>query len=369
MDEKKSLSRSSSTPPAFTPEVVAYEAEPPTNTAATMPRPTASLRIRRISSKKWFKLVVAGAGLFMFVIAVLAYNLWYQNPQKVITDGFTQAVAAKSVSYAASFKTTGTNAAEISVDGRAISGLQSGDATLSFTSAGKSYAVKAAIVLDKANNVYLKLTNVKDLVKPYRAELSKNGQTALDQLTAKLGGDWIKLSATDVKNYNSELATTQQCMAVAANLLKTNKVAAREFANVYKKHQFITIDKYLGAKGGSLGYQISANKTVSKAFTRDFQTTAVYKALHDCNPQILPSTLTDSLNGSVGQTTIYVSRFAHHITSLAVASRDSKAKTSTTFTVEPKFNVPVTIQVPTKTTTIAQLLSDLQAVLQSASKP
>lgn len=367
MDKKKP--QSSSTPPAFTPEVVAYESEPPTNTAATMPRPTPSLRIRKVSRKKWFKFMLTGIIVLTIIGGALAYNLWYQNPQKVITDGFAQAIAAKSMGYTAAFKAVGDNAAEISVDGNAADGLQSGNATLSFTSAGKSYAVKGAVVLDKANNVYFKLTNVAELVKPYRAALSKNGQAALDQLTAKLGGDWIKLSAADMKNYDNGLATAQQCMVAAITSLQTDKAAARELASVYKEHQFITIDKYLGGKNGSLGYQISTNKVVGQAFTHDFQATAVYKALHQCNPQLSPTSVTDLFNSTSGQTTLYVSRFTHHITSLVVASKDVKAKTSSTFTIAPKFNVPVSIQVPTKTTTIAQLLSDLQGVLQSASKP
>lgn len=369
MSDRIPQSQPSPTPPVFISEVAAYEAEPPTNTGAIMPRPTASLRLQKVSRKKWFKFVAVGLVLLVIFAGVLAYNLWYQNPQKVITDGLAHAIAAKSVSYTASFKAVGSNAAEISVDGNAIGGQQSGNVTLSFTSSGKSYAIKGAVVLDKANNVYFKLTNVGDLVKPYRAALSKNGQAALDQLVTKLGNNWVKLSATDMKNYDSSLATAQQCMVVAVNTLQTDKTAASELANIYKKHQFITIDKYLGSKDGSLGYQVSVNKTTSQAFLRDLQPTAVYKALHTCNPQLSPSSVADIFGGTSGQTTIYVSRFTHHITSLVVASKDSKAKTSATFTVAPQFNVPVTIQVPTKTTTIAQLLSDLQGVLQSASKP
>jgi hypothetical protein len=314
--------------------------------------------------------MIAGIALLLLVAVVLAYNLWYQNPQKVITDSFAQAVAAKSMNYTAAFKAVGSNAAEISVDdGNVAGGLQNGSVTLSFTSAGKSYAVKGAVVLDKANNVYLKLTNVNELVKPYRAALSKDGQAALNKLTAKLGGNWIKLNATDMKNYNSSLAAAQQCMTTAFNTLQTSKTAGNELANIYKKHQFITIDKYLGSKNGSLGYQISTNKTVGQAFARDLQATAIYKALHQCNPQLSPSSLANMFNDTSGRATLYVSRFTHHITSLTMAGKDSTTKTSSTFTIAPKFNVPATIQVPTKTTTIAQLLSDLQSVLQSASKP
>lgn len=367
MDERKP--RSSSTPPAFTPEVVAYEAEPPTNTGASMPRPTPALRIQKISRKRWFKFTLAGIILLIVVAALFAYNLWYQNPQKVITDGFAQAVAAKTLSYDATFKAVGGNAAEIAVDGKAANGLQGGDVTLSFTNGGKNYAVKGAVVADKANNIYFKLTNVADLVKPYRAVLSKEGQVALDKLTAKLGGDWIKLSAADMKNYDSSLAAAQQCMTAVATSLQTDKAAARELADVYKNHQFISIDKYLGSKNGSLGYQISTDKKVGQAFTRDFQATSVYKALHRCNPQLSASSVTDLFSGTSGQTSLYVSRFTHHITSVIMTSKDDKAKTSSTFTIEPKFNVPVSIDVPTKTTTIARLLSDLQSVLQSANKP
>ena len=358
----------SSLPPEITPEVAAYDSNSPIRTTAANSRLTGITKVLRLPKKRR-TFVIAGAALLVVIGAVLAYTLWYQNPQKVITDGLAQAIAAKSVSYTAVFDAVGSNTAKISVDGNASGGQQSGNATLSFSSAGKSYAIKSNVVLDKTNTVYFKLTNVNDLVKPYRAALPEKGKALLDQLVTKLGSNWIKLSAADLQSYNSGFATTQRCTTAAVSALQGDKAAAAELADVYKKHQFITIDKRLGSKNGSLGYQISANKTTSQAFARDLQTTAIYKALHRCNPQFSVSSMTDFFGGTSGQTTIYVSRFTHHITSLSVASKDSKAKTSATFTIIPKFNVPVTVTVPTKTTTVAQLLSDLQSVLQSASKP
>jgi hypothetical protein len=355
-------------PPEVGQEVVTYESEPPTNTAATMPQPTDAAVIVKQSPKKWWRLLVAVL-LFVGIGGALAYNLWYQNPQKVITDSLIHAAAARTASYNATFSAVADNTAEITVDGMAANGLQSGNVTLSFTTAGKKNDIKGAAVIDMANNVYFKLTNVADLVKPYRAALPNSGQTLLDDLVTKLGSNWIKLSPTDLKNYNSSFATTEECTTAALKTLQGNASAGREIGAVYKKHQFITIDKKLGSKNGSLGYQISANQSTLRAFEHDVEATAVYKALHQCNPNVSPSSLASFFGGTSQQATIYVSRFTHQLTSLSATGKDSKAKTSATFTITPMFNVPVTIQVPKKTTTIAQLLSDLQAVLQSASKP
>lgn len=359
MDVNVPTPMSSSLPPEITPEVAAH---------GSHSRPTGITKVLRLPKRRR-TFIITGVALLVAIGVILAYNLWYQNPQKVITDGLAQAIAAKSVSYTAVFDAVGSNTAKISVDGNALGGQQSGNATLSLSSAGKSYAIKGNVVLDKTNTVYFKLTNVNDLVKPYKAALPEKGRVLLDQLATKLGSNWIKLSATDLQNYNSGLATTQRCTTSAVNALQGDKAAAAELADVYKKHQFITIDKKLGSKNGSLGYQISADKKTSQAFAHDLQTTAIYKALHKCNPQFSASSMTDFFGDTSGQTTIYVSRFAHQITSLSMASKDSRAKTSATFTIAPKFNVPVTITVPTKTTTVAQLLSDLQSVLQSANKP
>lgn len=369
MDEKTPRVESILPPPEIAPEVVTYESEPPTNTGALMPKPTRWPAVVHLKSKKWLTLVVAGLIVLVGAASVMAYALWYQNPQKVITDGIVKAIAAKSVAYTATLDASQDNTAKIAVDGSAANGQQSGNVTLSLASTGKSYQIKGTVIIDKANDVYVKLTNVADLLRPYRVALPQSGQTLFDNLQTKLGSSWIKLSPADLKNYNGALATVQQCTNAVVTKLQGDKASARQLATIYQKHQFISIDKKLGSKNGSLGYQISANQPVLKAFERDFQTTTAYKALHACNPQLSLASATGLFDGASGQTTVYISRFTHQITSLNVTSTDDKTKTVARFAVAPRFNVPVVIQVPKKTTTVTQLLHDLQAVLQSAAKP
>jgi hypothetical protein len=299
----------------------------------------------------------------------LTYVYWYQNPSKVVSDALLNAVSSKSLTYSGVSTLALPTKVDVAFDGAAIDKGGSINAKFTFLSQSKKYALEGSGLLDEKNDLYIKVKNIDELIGNYRKSIPASSQKEFDQIYAKINNKWVKVSSDDQKNFNPNLAKTQKCTAEAIKTIQGDNAIKKELISAYKKHPFITIDKSLGANGGSLGYTLKSDQTITKAFVKEYKNTSFYKSLVKCDSSF---TLKDDLSAQnrsndngITRTDVWVDRWTHQVTKVSLKTDDKSAVSDVT--IEPKFNRPVNVTTPKGATTLDQLQKDVQALLQPAS--
>lgn len=326
--------------------------------------------------KKSKKKVVI-VGIIVLAIALLggggvfAYTM-YQNPQKVITDAIMSAVTAKTATYSGTVSINATDVkASVILAGKQSAIAGSINAQVTVTTGGKEYSLTGDGVITSTGDLYVKLTKLDSisaaLTSLANAQLGTTGDsTALVQkLVGKVDGTWVKVSSSDLKSYSDTAASAQTCTTTALDKFKNDSSATKEITDLYQKHPFIAVDKNLGVVNGSVGYALKADKTATTAFIDGLKSTKIYTTLHDCDSTFTldSSALTADTGTATGSVELWANQWTHQLTKVVLA--DTSSGSTINATIEPAFNQPVTIDTPTGSTTLTQLVSDLTSTLQT----
>lgn len=343
----------------------------PTPTAATPPAPM----VKPKQSKRKFIIM----GIIVLALALLggggvfAYTM-YQSPQKVITDAIMSAVTAKTTTYKGTVSINATDVkASVVLTGKQSATTGSVDAQVTVTTGGKDYSLTGDGVISSAGDLYVKLTKLDSITAALtslaNAQLGTTGDsTALVQkLVGKVDGTWIKVSSSDLKSYSDTAASAQSCTTAALDKFKNDSSATKEITDLYQKHPFIAVDKNLGIVNGSIGYALKGDKTAATAFADGLKSTKIYTTLHNCDSTFTIDSSTFSADTGTGTGTgsveLWANQWTHQLTKLVLA--DTSDGSTINATIEPTFNQAVTIDTPTSSTTLTQLVSDLTSTLQT----
>lgn len=323
--------------------------------------------------KKWPIFAASAAAVVLLgASSALAYT-YYQNPDRVIMDGFSKALQAKSIAFTSIVNVTNLGeAASVKLD---IKGATDGkkadlDVAALIKQDDQQYQLQGKGVFDENGILYIRL---QDIGKTVNAFLGSNPGTALPEgmkpligkLAEKLNDRWIKIRPSDIKGYSSQGADTLTCLKEASAMLRNGQDARRELATLYLKNPFINVDEKLGTKNGSLGYVISPDETKQKAFWEGMKNTAVYKKFQACGGDADADQKDPGTDGVKNQhTEIWLSQWQHEITQVKVRT-EGKDGAIADLSWLPTFNRPVTIDVPDDVTTLSELQADIQnAVFQ-----
>jgi hypothetical protein len=290
----------------------------------------------------------------------LVYGLWYQNPNKVVTDALINVTTAKSSTYIGTINvnSNGTKA-DIGLTAKQIANTGSIDTTVNLTMPDKTLSLNGSVLVDSTGDLYVKVEKLAAIVAEFKDQIgmfaSSTQSATLDQLVAKIDGNWIKVSNTDLNSISSTAATTKTCTSDALNKFQNDKAAISEVTDLYKKNSFIVIDKELGVKDGSNGYAIKSDQTALKAFLESLKTTKIYTTLHGCDSKFtidtssIATSLPDSKNSTLE---LWVSSWSHQITKLNFNDTGSDG-TTTAITITPTFNQTVQITTPKSSITLS----------------
>jgi hypothetical protein len=303
--------------------------------------------------------------------SVLAYNLWYQNPEKVVTDALINVVTAKTAVYTGTMTVENTTL-KVTVDttlkqAEAAAGM---DAKVSITAGGKNYSVNGSALVDASGDLYFKVEKIDSIVAEFKTQydLTDAAQSALiDKLVAKIDGTWIKVSSADLKDFSATAGTAKTCVNDTVKKFKDDKAAIAEVTDLYKKHPFFTISKKLGEKDGSLGYVIDGDTPALIAFGEGLKTTKIYTALHDCDNSFTIDTSkidTSTTSNGNGTVELWVNSWSHQITKLSFNGTSDGDTTSGVIT--PIYNQPVQVATPSTSVTLSQLKTDIEDLLKTS---
>lgn len=337
---------------------------PVASSTATQPTtPTSSLGISGGGHKKKRLLLWGLISLAVVLLGLmLAYVYWYQNPAKMVSDALLNTLNAKSLTYTGTIARTGSTKVDVAVDGGASADGGTVNAKFGFDAQGKKYTFEGSGLTNDKSDLYFKIKNIDDLVSNYRSAIPEQSHALFDQIIAKVDDKWIKVSSSDVKSYNADVAKAQKCTIEAVKKLQSDEATKAELEAAYKSHPFITIDKNLGSKGGSTGYTLKTNPSETKGFTQAYKTTSLYNTLKSCDSGFVIKG-DDMFNGNAASFNVWVDRWTHRLTTVEMT------RGTTTVALHPTFNAPVSIATPKDATTLEQLQKDVQALVQSAQKP
>jgi hypothetical protein len=341
---------------------------PPSSTAFETPQPQPFSSTPASSPKgKKKRLVLAGIVAAVLVVliggAVLAYNFWYQNPDKVVGDALVHALDAKTMSFTSVSSVKGDTPATIILNGKVKGGSGSVDLTAKVKAGGTDYSLKGSATLDTKGDLYVKATDVDKLVAPLEdqgaALLTDDMKQMINDFVAKVNNHWIKISTDDVKTFSDSLAKGEKCMHDTVAKLQGDKAMSSELSDLYKKHKFIDVSKKLGSKDGSLGYELKSNDNEAKLFMAGLKNTRFYKSLHNCDSEITidEGDVTSGSDDSHSKIEVWISRWTHEATKVVMSTDGSEASTTT---FEPTFNKSMTITTPSPSKSVKELEKDIQ---------
>lgn len=312
--------------------------------------------------------IIAIVAVLLFGGAALAYNFWYQNPDKVITDAIINASKAKSVVFNGVIDVTGDQKVKVTFDGNTIDKNGQINIKATFTTSGKEVTIEGSGLVDKDNNIYIKVKDAKKLI----TEALGTYASAFDDIIAKIDNKWVKITTDDLSEYSTEARDAKKCVDEAYAKFKDDKAAINEVTDVFQKNRFIVVSKQLPSQNGSLGYEITVDESKTESFAKAFMETKIYKQLHECDSETFtdtytPPTSTPEDKNSTPDPTVqlWVSRFGHEITK--VTSDLDHDGTKTHFDLQTVFNKQVPVNAPTEFVTIDELKNDIEALFSSPS--
>jgi len=299
--------------------------------------------------------------------AALAYKFWYQNPEKVVTDGLLNALKADTVSFKAVADVKSSSSGTITMTGSITKKAASADFEFVSTSDDMDYAIKGSGMYAENGDYYLKVTNVRELVDMLMSpqspgEMPAGVTSALNNFVTKVNDQWIKISASDIEKLGAEGVKSQTCLQDVYKKLETDKSYTNELGDLYEQHRFIVITRELGSKDGSLGYEVDTDIAKMKDFARGLKDTKLYKDLHGCDNSfaINENDISEESSGAKTTMEVWVSRWTHEITKVNLVNEEGNERASVV--LETTFNRPITITEPTQSKSVEDVMKDFETL-------
>lgn len=346
-------------------------------TAPVIASGNASSKPRKIS-KKLLVSIIALIAVFVLGGSAYAAYVWYENPQKVLTDSILNTLTAKTSIYSATLTIEESSAGKATVDITSkvsADSIVSLEARLTYSVQDETFSIKGAVQNDSDGNLYVKFEQLTDLVTKVKStlatEISSYPKTtlAVESFVEKINGKWIKISASDLATYSSDASEAQTCTNDVIDKFQGDITQIKEVTDLYQDNQFIIIDKQVGLKDGKYDFMIKNDKEKTRSFIKGLQDTKIYKALHDCDgsltlssSDVLPDTELDN-NGTVE---IWIDMWSHQISKIDVESKTGGTKTS--LIINPQFNQDFKISTPTDSVTLKQLEEYINEVTDAFSE-
>lgn len=308
--------------------------------------------------------------LLVSLIGAAAYALWF-SPERAVSDAIVRALASQTITFNGTL--TAGNALNAQFNG-ASAGSQG--ARLSFNArldfSNNTNTTSSDLILDKDGNLYMSAGGIQNaLGKDLVADAANEG-TYANLLLRKLEGKWLKITSQQLQPYSRKYANVQSCIETIIKKNQGSGPVFGEAAELYQKHKFIVVDKVLGNRGTSTGYETHLDRDALKAFLQEFKSTVLYRQLHDCDSatfDLNPDKFVKDLGGWFNKMELWVNQ-SHEITDIYIRGHlDSLAAE---LRITPQFNQEAKIIVPASTVSLDQLhsyLADGTMAMSLADKP
>lgn len=331
---------------------------------------------------------IAIAALIVAIIAggaVAAYNMWYQNPDRVIGNAISNALQADSneVDAHATIRPPADEDVPFSeialrVQGAGGHGVGSytGSLELNMNDAD-NLSLDGDVRVDDEGDIYARVDGIADLLEAVAG--TETGAPGLfdayfDVIASEVDNTWIRINSDELEDVSEDLSRQQVCTAELFERLEEDRELSREVINVYRSNIFISVDDTLGSEGGSLGYVVSLDYDTLKTFVERFNETEFATELAACldeDEALIDPAEIDRLKENAAESDadvrveLWVSRWSHNLTAVHV-SIEGDDGTTANLHADTSWNVEHQVETPNDSVGIEELLERIQTALIEA---
>ena len=307
--------------------------------------------------------------LISIVSAALVYFLWWQNPEKMVTDAMSSAIMSKKMTangkVVVDMRDQGK--IELNVKTATDSGKSKAniDAKLDIKGVEKNIPLKGDAVLDSDGTIYVKINNFKDLygtLLEMVMESSSGGnlsrsqiETYRDQTLRKMSSEIDKMGNTWMKISPDEIGSEYRCGINALKKIQSDESVRKELVQIYQKNSYFTIkDSKISDRNGGRGFELQGNnKSNSSKFEEEFKNSSVGKALSKCGKS---NSYKSSESSSIDTASlkVWVDRSSHELKALELKGDSKKASVEISFDIN--VNKSEEIKIPSSAESLKEFI-------------
>lgn len=307
--------------------------------------------------------------LISIVSAALVYFLWWQNPEKMVTDAMSSAIVSKKMTangkVVVDMRDQGK--IELNVKTATDSGKSKAniDAKLDIKGVEKNIPLKGDAVLDSDGTIYVKINNFKDLygtLLEMVMESSSGGnlsrsqiETYRDQTLRKMSSEIDKMGNTWMKISPDEIGSEYRCGINALKKIQSDESVRKELVQIYQKNSYFTIkDSKISDRNGGRGFELQGNnKSNSSKFEEEFKNSSVGKALSKCGKS---NSYKSSESSSIDTASlkVWVDRSSHELKALELKGDSKKASVEISFDID--VNKSEEIKIPSSAESLKEFI-------------
>lgn len=292
--------------------------------------------------------VVLGAVVLISIVsAALVYFLWWQNPEKMVTDAISSAIMSKKMT--ADGKVVVDIRDQRKIELNVKTATDSGkskvniDAKLDIKGVEKNIPLKGDAVLDSDGTIYVKINNFKDLygtLLEVVMESSSGGkmsraqiETYRDQTLRKMSSEIDKIGNTWMKISPDEIGSEYKCGINALKKIQSDESVRKEVAQLYQKNSFFTIkDSKISDRNGGRGFELQGDNSKLSKFSDELKNSSAGKALSKCGKS---NSYKSSESSSIDTASlkVWVDRSSHELKALELKGDSKKVSVENSFDI------------------------------------
>ncbi len=367
----------------------------PVNSQPEQPIKTASPAIKPKKKKTGLIIgIVTGSLLVIGIIAaVLVYFLWWQNPNKIVSDAI---VSSFTMNKATTKGSVSIDSPEIKVEADInYSGVREGsskfDIKMKMTPRVKldqTFSINLEGIYINEGSSYIKIDGVEKALEEVienamNKEIEKRGyvltpsqqkefDAAKDQVVAqfkpivdKFDGKWLEVKDGDFDGYSSSGAE-RNCHNKVFTALMKDKSMSNELFQAYRQNSFITVKRSIEDRNGGKGYEIDLDskeaKSKAKSFFEAVEKTEFGKRMAECDEESGEMRSTGSDNSDIKDAVlkIWVDPMSHQLRAFEVSavSKKDDSKIEVSFDINPGEAEPV--EAPSDAESFKEVMESLE---------
>ena len=313
--------------------------------------------------------VVLGVIVLIAIVSVaLAYFLWWQNPEKMVTDAMSSAIMSKKMTadgkVVVDMRDQGK--IELNVKTATDSGKSKAniDAKLDIKGVEKNIPLKGDAVLDSDGTIYVKINNFKDLygtLLEMVMESSSGGnlsrsqiETYRDQTLRKMSSEIDKMGNTWMKISPDEIGSEYKCGIDVLKKIQSDESARKEVAQLYQKNSSFTIkDSKISDRNGGRGFELQGDNSKLSKFSDELKNSSAGKALSKCGKS---NSYKSSESSSIDTASlkVWVDRSSHELKALELKGSGKKASVEISFDIS--VNKSEEIKIPSSAESLKEFI-------------
>lgn len=306
--------------------------------------------------------------LIAIVSAALVYFLWWQNPEKMVTDAVSNAVMSKKMTangkVVVDMRDQGK--IELNVKTATDSGKSKAniDAKLDIKGVEKNISLKGDVILDSDGTIYVKINNFKDLygtLLEVVMESSSGGkmsraqiETYRDQTLRKMSSEIDKMGNTWMKISPDEIGDEYKCGIDALKKIQSDESVRKELAQIYQKNSFFTIkDSKISDRNGGRGFELQGDNSKLSKFSDELKNSSAGKALSKCGKS---NSYKSSESSSIDTASlkVWVDRSSHELKALELKGDSKKVSVEISFDID--VNKSEEIKIPSSAESLKEFI-------------